>query len=80
MPLLARPAVKGAQPTVARGDVSNEVIQDDQLARLMTFPNVIITGHQAFFTEDALTKIAETTLANVSDLEAGRTCPNVVTP
>jgi D-lactate dehydrogenase len=59
-------------------DLSNEVIQDDQLARLLTFPNVVITGHQAFFTSDALAQIAETTLANISDVEAGRPCPNEI--
>jgi len=41
------------------------VICDDVFARLLTFPNVLITGHQAFFTEDALTAIATTTLANI---------------
>lgn len=46
-------------------DLSNEVIRDDVFARLLTFPNVLITGHQAFFTEEALTAIAETTLDNV---------------
>ncbi len=60
-------------------DLSNQVIQDDIFARLLTFPNVIITGHQAFFTRNALQNIAETTLANISDVEQGRTCPNAVT-
>ncbi|MFH5802901.1 2-hydroxyacid dehydrogenase [Alienimonas sp. DA493] len=59
-------------------DVSDEALADDQLARLLTFPNVLVTGHQAFFTREALTAIAETTLANLSDLEAGRECPNRV--
>lgn len=53
-------------------DHSGEVLQDDVFARLLTFPNVIITGHEAFFTEEALTAIARTTLGNVSDFEAGR--------
>ena len=53
-------------------DLSNQVLQDDTLARLLTFPNVLITSHQAFFTREALENIAETTLANVSDFEAGR--------
>jgi D-lactate dehydrogenase len=61
-------------------DVSDRVLQDDLLARLLTFPNVLITGHQAFFTEEALTNIAETTLANLDDLAAGRSCPNEVRP
>ena len=59
-------------------DLSNRVLQDDVLARLLTFPNVIVTGHQAFFTRDALEKIATTTRANVDDVAAGRTCPNAV--
>jgi D-lactate dehydrogenase len=45
-------------------DLSAEVLHDDVFARLLTFPNVVITGHQAFFTEDALTAIAEVTIAN----------------
>jgi D-lactate dehydrogenase len=60
-------------------DLSNLVIQDDVFARLLTFPNVIITGHQAFFTREALENIAETTLANITDCEQGRACPNEVT-
>jgi D-lactate dehydrogenase len=59
-------------------DLSDEVIQDDVFQRLLAFPNVLITGHQAFFTRDALKNIAETTLANISDIEAGRTCPHEV--
>ena len=59
-------------------DLSDRVLQDDVLARLIMFPNVIVTGHQAFFTRDALAKIAETTLANVSDIDAGRPCPNSI--
>ena len=50
-------------------DLSHEVITDDTLARLLTFPNVVITGHQAFFTQDALHSIAETTLQNIHDIE-----------
>jgi D-lactate dehydrogenase len=59
-------------------DLSEAVIQDDVFQRLLTFPNVLITGHQAFFTENALKKIAETTLSNITDIEAGRSCPNEV--
>lgn len=47
-------------------DLSGQVIQDDVFARLLTFPNVVITGHQGFFTHEALAAIAETTLANLS--------------
>ena len=50
-------------------DLSGEVLQDDVFARLLTFPNVLITGHQAFFTEEALTAIAQTTLANIDAFE-----------
>lgn len=52
-------------------DYSDRVIHDDVFSRLLTFPNVIVTGHQAFFTEEALRKIADTTLANVSAFERG---------
>lgn len=61
-------------------DLSMQVIQDDVFSRLLTFPNVLITGHQAFFTREALNAIAETTLSNLSDLKAGRACPNRVGP
>jgi D-lactate dehydrogenase len=48
-------------------DLSSSVIQDDQLSRLLTFPNVIITSHQAFFTQEAMEKIARVTLQNISE-------------
>jgi len=51
-------------------DLSDKPIQDDQFARLLTFPNVLITGHQAFFTSDALTAIADTTIANITTFAA----------
>ncbi|MBB3899019.1 2-hydroxyacid dehydrogenase [Roseococcus suduntuyensis] len=47
-------------------DLSGQVLQDDIFARLLTFPNVLITAHQAFFTEDALMAIARTTLDNIT--------------
>ena len=56
-------------------DLSDRVLQDDTLARLLTFPNVLITSHQAFFTREAMEKIAETTLANISGFAAGRIEP-----
>jgi len=59
-------------------DLSNEVIQDDLFERLLTFPNVIITGHQAFFTDNALHNIAQVTLSNITDFEQGHHCPNQV--
>lgn len=52
-------------------DLSQKVIQDDVFMRLLTFPNVLITGHQAFFTREAVENIAETTLKNISAFEAG---------
>lgn len=60
-------------------DLSNQVITDDVFTRLLTFPNVVITAHQAFFTREALDNIARTTLANIADVEHGRPCPNIVT-
>ncbi|HKK29807.1 MAG TPA: NAD(P)-dependent oxidoreductase, partial [Alphaproteobacteria bacterium] len=50
-------------------DLSNAVLRDDVFARLLTFPNVLITGHQAFFTHEALSGIAAATIANVSEFE-----------
>lgn len=50
-------------------DLSERVIADDVFARLLTFPNALITGHQAFFTSEALTSIAQTTLANITSFE-----------
>lgn len=52
-------------------DLSHEVIRDDVFTRLLTFPNVLITAHQAFFTEDAMRSIAETTLGNVTAFDRG---------
>jgi D-lactate dehydrogenase len=49
-------------------DLSGGVLHDDELARLLTFPNVLITSHQAFLTREALTEIACTTVANISAL------------
>ena len=50
-------------------DLSSQVIKDDVFARLLTFPNVLITGHQGFFTREAVEAIAETTIANISAFE-----------
>ena len=57
-------------------DLSSEIIEDDMLQRLLTFPNVLMTGHQAFLTEEALTAIARTTLDNIADFAAGRPLAN----
>ncbi|RYD51227.1 MAG: 2-hydroxyacid dehydrogenase, partial [Verrucomicrobiaceae bacterium] len=59
-------------------DHSDHIIQDDVFMRLTTFPNVLITGHQAFFTREAMSNISDTTLSNLSDFDAGRECPNLV--
>jgi D-lactate dehydrogenase len=59
-------------------DLSNTLIQDDTFQLLQSFPNVLITAHQGFFTRNALKNIAETTLANITDFEHGRTCPNQI--
>lgn len=59
-------------------DHSGDIIQDDVFSRLLTFPNVLVTGHQAFFTHQAMTQIAATTLANVSAFVAGHQSGNEV--
>lgn len=53
-------------------DLSQEIIQDDVFMRLLTFPNVLITGHQGFFTREALQSIAATTIGNITAFEEGR--------
>lgn len=50
-------------------DHSEEIIQDDAFERLVSFPNVLITGHQAFFTQEALTNITQTTIENILDYQ-----------
>lgn len=59
-------------------DLSQRVLQDDVLARLLTFPNVLITSHQGFLTREALGNIAATTLANITAYEKGDELLNVV--
>ena len=59
-------------------DLSGEVIKDDVFMRLLTFPNVIVTAHQAFFTGHALGAIAQTTIDNVTTVASGKACANVV--
>jgi D-lactate dehydrogenase len=61
-------------------DKSLEAVADDTLARLVTFPNVVVTSHQAYYTEDAVGQIVETTLRNVRDHVAGRRNENVLVP
>jgi D-lactate dehydrogenase len=59
-------------------DHSDEILQDDVIARLMTFPNVLITSHQAFLTNTALTNIAETTIYNIDCFENGTVSGNEI--
>jgi len=59
-------------------DLSSTVIADDVIQRLVSFPNVIVTGHQAFFTREALATILETTLRSISDCAAGRPLANEI--
>jgi D-lactate dehydrogenase len=59
-------------------DRSEEILQDDEIARLMTFPNVLITAHQAFFTREALGQIASVTLQNLKDFEEGNQLVNEI--
>lgn len=59
-------------------DNSGHILEDDTLARLISMPNVIVTSHQAFLTEDALENIAETTVANIVSVFEKGECPNEV--
>lgn len=59
-------------------DHSEEILVDDTLARLMSFPNVLITSHQGFLTEEALTQIAIITLNNITAFEQGQKSGNEV--
>ncbi|MFJ9832810.1 2-hydroxyacid dehydrogenase [Streptomyces sp. NPDC101169] len=59
-------------------DKSLEVMTDERLARLMTFGNVLVTSHQAYFTRDAVGQIARTTVTNIEDYVAGRSGENVL--
>ncbi|HTV24670.1 MAG TPA: 2-hydroxyacid dehydrogenase [Polyangiaceae bacterium] len=52
-------------------DMSEQIVQDDVFMRLLTFPNVLVTAHQGFFTREALANIADTTLANLTAFERG---------
>jgi len=59
-------------------DHSSDIINDDTFARLLTFPNVIVTGHQAFLTDRALRNIAETTVQSLSEFAEGLPCENAI--
>lgn len=57
-------------------DLSSSIMRDDQFARLLTFPNVLITSHQAFFTKEAMVTIAQVTLANITRYEKNQDIEN----
>ncbi len=59
-------------------DRSEQILQDDLIGRLMTFPNVLVTAHQAFFTREALIQIAGTTLENLKEIAEGNTPQNIL--
>ncbi len=59
-------------------DLSENIIDDDDIMHLLSFPNVLITSHQGFFTQEALAEIAKTTLANIDEFEAGNNLTNRV--
>ncbi len=61
-------------------DLSEQVIQDDTFVRLQTFPNVLITAHQAFFTKEAIHNIADTTFENIREYFESGSCKNAVLP
>ena len=61
-------------------DLSDTIIQDDTFQLLQSFPNVLITSHQAYFTENAMNDIATTTVTNISDFEQGNHLKNEVKP
>ncbi len=60
-------------------DLSSKVIRDDVFSRLLTLPNVLVTGHQAFLTDRALEAIAETTMGNFTEFEQTGSCGNALT-
>ena len=59
-------------------DHSSEVIDDDVFQRLMTFPNVIVSGHQGFFTREAVMEISDITLRNMVCFKDGVECKNAL--
>ncbi len=59
-------------------DHSGQILGDERLLRLLSFPNVIVTGHQAFFTREALENIAQTTIGNLDEWQQNGACENAV--
>jgi len=66
------------EETLFFNDLSENIIDDEDIMRLLSFPNVLITSHQGFFTEEALAEIARVTLRNVDEFEAGNKLKNKV--
>ena len=66
------------EETLFFNDLSENIIQDDIIMRLLSFPNVLITSHQGFLTEEALSQIAQITLTNIDEFTAGHTLKNKV--
>jgi D-lactate dehydrogenase len=66
------------EETLFFNDLSENIIQDDIIMRLLSFPNVLITSHQGFLTEEALSQIAQITLSNIDEFTAGVTLKNKV--
>jgi D-lactate dehydrogenase len=60
-------------------DLSSTIISDDVFQRLLSFPNVIVTGHQAFFTQEAISTICETTINSINEFAAGQPLSNEIT-
>ena len=69
---VACPDVYEEEAGVFYQDLSNEILEDDALARLLTFPNVLITSHMGFLTREALREIADATIASLTAFEAGK--------
>jgi D-lactate dehydrogenase len=59
-------------------DLSESIIQDELILQLISYPNVLITSHQGFFTNEALGEIAKTTIKNLTDFESGAALENEV--
>ena len=68
----------GPQPRQLPRDLSGTIVSDDVFQRLLTFPNVIVTGHQAFFTREAISTICETTINSISEFAAGLPLSNEI--
>ena len=66
------------QDVTVKGVSHASIVEDDLIARLMSFPNVLITSHQGFFTNEALEQIASTTISNIHAVETGKPTENEV--